>query len=108
MRTRTWCSSTFATRCPAQRRPWRNKPMTRTSILTNLTLWLALAASGASGQQVLINAGGATFPYPMYSKWFDQYHKKLPNISINYQSQGSGFGIQQVTAGTVDFGASDS
>jgi phosphate transport system substrate-binding protein len=61
----------------------------------------------ASAQQVLINAAGATFPYPMYSKWFDEYHKKFPNIQINYQSIGSGGGIQQVTAGTVDFGASD-
>jgi len=66
-----------------------------------------LASSAANGQKILINGGGATFPYPMYSKWFDEYHKKLPDISINYQSQGSGFGIQQVTAGTVDFGASD-
>ena len=51
--------------------------------------------------------GGATFPYPMYSKWFDEYHKKFPTIQFNYQSIGSGGGIQQVTAGTVDFGASD-
>jgi phosphate transport system substrate-binding protein len=43
----------------------------------------------------------------MYSKWFDEYHKKFPKISINYQSQGSGFGVQQVTAGLIDFGASD-
>jgi phosphate transport system substrate-binding protein len=61
----------------------------------------------ASAQQVLINAGGATFPYPMYSKWFDEYHKKFPNVAINYASIGSGGGIAQVTAGTVDFGASD-
>lgn len=64
-------------------------------------------AIAASAQQVLINCGGATFPYPMYSKWFDSYNKKFPTIAFNYQSQGSGFGIQQVTAGTVDFGASD-
>src|SRR5579864_9319063 len=62
-----------------------------------------LAAEG----QVLLNAAGATFPYPMYSKWFDVYHKKFPNLQFNYQSIGSGGGIQQVTAGTVDFGASD-
>jgi phosphate transport system substrate-binding protein len=57
--------------------------------------------------QTLINGAGATFPYPIYSKWFDEYHNKLPNIQINYQSQGSGAGIRQVTEGTVDFGASD-
>ncbi|HXM95627.1 MAG TPA: phosphate ABC transporter substrate-binding protein PstS [Candidatus Dormibacteraeota bacterium] len=56
---------------------------------------------------LLINGAGATFPYPIYSKWFDEYHKKYPNIQINYQSVGSGAGIKQVTEGTVDFGASD-
>lgn len=56
---------------------------------------------------LLVNGAGATFPYPMYSKWFDEYHKKNPNIQINYQSIGSGGGIKQVTEGTVDFGASD-
>lgn len=61
----------------------------------------------ASAQQVLLNGAGATFPYPIYSKWFNDYHKKFPNVQINYQSIGSGGGIQQVTAGTVDFGASD-
>ncbi len=54
-----------------------------------------------------ITGAGATFPYPMYSKWFDEYHKKNSNIQINYQSIGSGGGIKQVTEGTVDFGASD-
>ena len=54
-----------------------------------------------------INGAGATFPYPMYSKWFDEYHKKNPKLEINYQSIGSGGGIRQVTDGTVDFGASD-
>jgi phosphate transport system substrate-binding protein len=61
----------------------------------------------ASAQQILINAAGATFPYPIYSKWFDEYHKKFPNIAFNYQSIGSGGGIKQVTEGTVAFGASD-
>jgi phosphate transport system substrate-binding protein len=56
---------------------------------------------------MLLNAAGATFPYPMYSKWFDVYHTAHPNIQINYQSIGSGGGIRQVLAGTVDFGASD-
>ena len=54
-----------------------------------------------------LNAAGATFPYPIYSKWFDVYHTQHPNIQINYQSIGSGGGIQQLQAGTVDFGASD-
>jgi phosphate transport system substrate-binding protein len=57
--------------------------------------------------EVLINAAGATFPYPMYSKWFNSYHKLHPDVQINYQSIGSGGGIKQVTEGTVDFGASD-
>ena len=60
-----------------------------------------------SAQNVLINGAGATFPYPMYSKWFDEYHKKFPTLQFNYQSIGSGGGIQQVTQGTVDFGATD-
>ncbi len=54
-----------------------------------------------------LNGAGATFPYPMYSKWFNEYHNLHPDIAINYQSIGSGGGIRQVTAGTVDFGASD-
>src|SRR5579862_39164 len=65
------------------------------------------SVSAAFGQQTLINGAGATFPYPMYSKWFDEYHKKFPTIQFNYASIGSGGGIQQVTTGTVDFGASD-
>jgi phosphate transport system substrate-binding protein len=71
-------------------------------------LLLCLAATAAqSGQTLLLNAAGATFPYPMYSKWFDVYHTQHPEIQINYQSIGSGGGIRQVLAGTVDFGASD-
>jgi len=81
--------------------------MTRRIFIVNAALATLLTMGVASGQQVLINAAGATFPYPMYSKWFDEYHKKFPSIQINYQSIGSGGGIQQVTAGTVDFGASD-
>ena len=55
-----------------------------------------------------INGAGATFPYPIYSKWFSEYHKKNPEVQINYQSIGSGGGIRQFTDKTVDFGASDS
>jgi len=61
----------------------------------------------AFAQTVQINGAGATFPYPIYSKWFDEYHKSHPNVEINYQSIGSGGGIRQLTAGTVFFGASD-
>ena len=57
--------------------------------------------------QTQLNGAGATFPYPMYSKWFNEYHNLHSDIQINYQSIGSGGGIRQVTAGTVDFGASD-
>src|ERR1041384_448597 len=57
--------------------------------------------------QTTLNAAGATFPYPIYSKWFSDYHSQHPDIEINYQSIGSGGGIRQVLAGTVDFGASD-
>jgi phosphate transport system substrate-binding protein len=66
-----------------------------------------LLASVASAQTVQINGAGATFPYPIYSKWFDEYHKVHPNVEINYQSIGSGGGIRQLSAGTVFFGASD-
>src|SRR5437762_9715813 len=76
----------------------------RIAILNTL---LAAGVLAAAAQQILINAAGATFPNPMYSKWFDEFHKKFPSAAINYQSIGSGGGIQQVTAGTVDFGASD-
>ncbi len=57
--------------------------------------------------QTTLNGAGATFPYPIYSKWFSEYHKAHSDVQINYQSIGSGGGIRQVTAGTVDFGASD-
>jgi len=57
--------------------------------------------------QTTLNGAGATFPNPMYSKWFSEYHKLHSEVQINYQSIGSGGGIRQVIAGTVDFGASD-
>jgi len=68
---------------------------------------LCLALSVPAFAQTTLNGAGATFPYPMYSKWFSEYHKVHPEIEINYQSIGSGGGIRQVLAGTVDFGASD-
>ena len=69
-------------------------------------LCIAVLASCASAQTTL-NGAGATFPYPIYSKWFSEYHKEHSDVQINYQSIGSGGGIRQVQAGTVDFGASD-
>lgn len=66
-------------------------------------LVLALPVMG----QTTLNGAGATFPYPMYSKWFSDYNKLHPDIQFNYQSIGSGGGIRQVLNGTVDFGASD-
>jgi len=56
---------------------------------------------------VTLNGAGATFPYPLISKWSSEYNKINPNIQINYQSVGSGAGIKQITERTVDFGASD-
>lgn len=63
--------------------------------------------AGPAAAQTTLNGAGATFPYPIYSKWFSDYHKLHPEVEINYQSIGSGGGIRQVTTGTVDFGASD-
>src|SRR5438270_8147227 len=68
---------------------------------------LALAATALSAQTVQINGAGATFPNPIYSKWFDEYHKAHSDVRINYQSIGSGGGIKQLSAQTVFFGASD-
>ena len=66
---------------------------------------LVVALSSAQAQK--LTAAGATFPYPIYSKWFSEYSAAHPGVEINYQSIGSGGGIRQVTAGLVDFGASD-
>src|ERR1700676_1927310 len=72
-----------------------------------LLMTFGLAAFFIARAVLSITGAGATFPTPMYSKWFDEYHKKDANIEINYQSIGSGGGIKQITEGTVDFGASD-
>jgi phosphate transport system substrate-binding protein len=68
---------------------------------------LSLAAASATAQKVQINGAGATFPYPIYSKWFSEYNKLHPDVEINYQSIGSGGGIRQLTNQTVFFGATD-
>jgi phosphate transport system substrate-binding protein len=72
-----------------------------------LLVVLALGTIVVAQNALLINGAGATFPYPIYSKWFDEFHKKNNNLQFNYQSVGSGAGIKQVTDGTVDFGATD-
>jgi len=79
--------------------------MVRVLFLT--AVLLAIANYAVAAGQVLLNAAGATFPYPMYSKWFDVYHQAHPDVQINYQSIGSGGGIRQLIDKTVDFGASD-
>jgi phosphate transport system substrate-binding protein len=79
----------------------------RKTLVVLFLLFAVAAAAGAQSNPLLLNAAGATFPYPIYSKWFDVYHTAHPNIQINYQSIGSGGGIRQLLAGTVDFGASD-
>jgi len=71
-----------------------------------ISILLLLLAIPMWGQTTL-NGAGATFPYPMYSKWFSEYNKLHSDIQFNYQSIGSGGGIRQVLAGTVDFGATD-
>jgi len=75
--------------------------------LMMLTLGVSAPHAAAQGGSIKLNAAGATFPTPIYTKWFDVYHTAHPNVEINYQSIGSGGGIRQLQSGTVDFGASD-
>ena len=90
----------------------------KSRIFVALSLVAAAACGGQSGNTSMVTGGGtagttavtgagATFPAPIYTKWFDEYHKRQPEAQINYQPIGSGGGIRQVLAGTVDFGASD-
>src|SRR5579863_3677667 len=106
-------------------RVWRSVTMNKLTVakrlgptvcVTALLLGLLAASSGRrltsaapapSASPVLINGAGATFPYPIYSKWFDEYHQAHSDVQFNYQSVGSGAGIRQVMEKTVDFGASD-
>jgi phosphate transport system substrate-binding protein len=93
------CSSLLIT----SRFEWRGE-----NPLKKLFAGLALAALVLPlAAQTKLNGAGATFPYPIYSKWFNEYHNVHPEIEINYQSIGSGGGIRQLQSGTVDFGASD-
>jgi phosphate transport system substrate-binding protein len=72
-----------------------------------LVLSLAVATGAMAADPLTINGAGATFPYPLYSKWFYDYSNANPDVRFNYQSIGSGGGIKQITAGTVNFGATD-
>src|SRR5437588_12970527 len=79
-------------------------------LIITLLLFAACAKTETPQQQsstVTINGAGATFPNPIYSKWFSDYNKLHPNVQINYQPIGSGGGIRQLSAGTVFFGATD-
>jgi phosphate transport system substrate-binding protein len=78
--------------------------MKKLALAALLTLGFSTAAAA---DPILITGAGATFPNPLYSKWFSEYNKAFPDIRFNYQAIGSGGGIQQFTAGTVDFGATD-
>src|SRR5438067_1546184 len=71
------------------------------------TALLLAGISASASAQMMINGAGATFPYPIYSKWFDEYAKVDPSVRFNYQSIGSGGGQKQILEQTVDFGASD-
>jgi phosphate transport system substrate-binding protein len=88
--------------------------LTRTLLVGGVALGLAACGGGSGGDSAQpgataaqINGAGATFPYPIYSKWFAEYNRLHPDVRINYQSQGSGAGIRQLTSRTVFFGASD-
>jgi phosphate transport system substrate-binding protein len=78
-----------------------------TQVAIAVSITVAAAGAGLRAQTVKITGAGATFPYPIYSKWFSEYNKLHPNVEINYQSIGSGGGIRQVSDRTVFFGATD-
>src|SRR5436190_1714563 len=83
------------------------KHLTKKITAALLSLGLGFAPAMNALADSVLNGAGATFPYPIYSKWFDEYNKIHPDIRINYQSIGSGGGVKQFTAKTVDFGATD-
>ncbi|MGE5664552.1 MAG: phosphate ABC transporter substrate-binding protein PstS [Deltaproteobacteria bacterium] len=78
-----------------------------TAAVFGIALLVAGAVSAGAANSLTVTGAGATFPYPLYSKWFYEYSNSHPGVNFNYQSIGSGGGIRQITAGTVDFGASD-
>ena len=81
--------------------------MLKKVVVSWIFVLIALSAFGSTGDLVRINGAGATFPYPLYSKWFFEYNKNNKDVQFNYQSIGSGGGIRQLIKQTVDFGASD-
>src|SRR5262247_7746 len=85
----------------------RQTPMNRARTSFAVVLAVAALSAALSAQKVQITGAGATFPFPIYSKWFAEYNKLHPNVEINYQSVGSGAGIKQLSDQTVFFGASD-
>ena len=76
-------------------------------VLAGVLATLAVVSVASAADPLTINGAGATFPYPLYSKWFYEYSNANPGVRFNYQSIGSGGGIKQITAGTVNFGATD-
>jgi phosphate transport system substrate-binding protein len=84
-----------------------NLKMRRMLAFVALAATFNLVSAAPANAQLLVNGAGATFPYPIYSKWFDEYSKVDPSVHFNYQSIGSGAGQKQILEGTVDFGASD-
>jgi phosphate transport system substrate-binding protein len=72
-----------------------------------IAFWTGGAIPAGAADSLTVTGAGATFPYPLYSKWFYEYSNAHPGVNFNYQSIGSGGGIRQITAGTVDFGATD-
>jgi phosphate transport system substrate-binding protein len=83
------------------------KAVCRAAMIAAAGLCLSGATAASSAETLMINGAGATFPYPLYSKWFYEYSNSHPGVRFNYQSIGSGGGIKQFTTGTVDFGATD-
>jgi phosphate transport system substrate-binding protein len=84
-----------------------NSSARENTVKKTLTAVLVVIAAMSAAQAQKLTGAGATFPYPIYSKWFSEYAQAHPGVEVNYQSIGSGGGIRQVTAGLVDFGASD-
>src|SRR4051794_9809059 len=83
------------------------KPFAREFMKQLLLLLALLLIAPTAFAATQVNGAGATFPFPLYSKWFDEYHKLKPEVLVNYNSIGSGGGIKALLDGTVDFGASD-
>ncbi len=75
--------------------------------LLGIAFWIGGTTAAGAADSLTVTGAGATFPYPLYSKWFYEYSNAHPGVNFNYQSIGSGGGIRQITAGTVDFGATD-